>query len=290
MKIEPVQKPVYIDLFAGCGGLSLGLHKAGWQGLFAIEKSPHAFKTLSHNLIDGLNHFNWPEWLEKKNHDINWVIKNHARELKELSGKIDLVAGGPPCQGFSTAGKRVETDSRNNLIDSYLEFINLVRPKVVFFENVKGFTQAFKKNRSRGKAYADYVREKFESELGYEIYGDLIDFSEFGIPQKRTRFILVGIRKDYSNNPKIVESFFKDLKTNSRGFLVSKGLSVKTNLKQAISDLLMSNGLSDCPDRNGFMAGIYTKPKSMYQRYMRKGKKGSIPNSHSFPRHKEKNY
>ena len=54
-------KPTYIDLFAGCGGLSLGLHQSGWKGLFAIEKSPFAFSTLKYNLIDTLNHFDWPE-------------------------------------------------------------------------------------------------------------------------------------------------------------------------------------------------------------------------------------
>ena len=60
------QKPIYIDLFAGCGGLSLGLHNAGWQGLFAIEKSPDAFKTLEYNLINKKAHFNWPDCFPKR--------------------------------------------------------------------------------------------------------------------------------------------------------------------------------------------------------------------------------
>ena len=58
----------YIDLFAGCGGLSLGLHNAGWKGLFAIEKSPFAFETLKFNLIDNKKHFEWPDWLKLSNH------------------------------------------------------------------------------------------------------------------------------------------------------------------------------------------------------------------------------
>ena len=69
------KQPKYIDLFAGCGGLSLGLHNAGWKGLFAIEKSPDAFKTLKHNLIDNKNHFNWPQWLPKENMEIDKAIK-----------------------------------------------------------------------------------------------------------------------------------------------------------------------------------------------------------------------
>ncbi|MBW7913589.1 MAG: DNA cytosine methyltransferase, partial [Taibaiella sp.] len=97
----------YIDLFAGCGGLSLGLHNAGWKGLFAVEKSPDAFKTLKYNLIDKKNHFNWPKWLgEPTNLEINEVIKKYKNQLQNLRGKVDLVAGGPPCQGFSMAGRR----------------------------------------------------------------------------------------------------------------------------------------------------------------------------------------
>jgi DNA (cytosine-5)-methyltransferase 1 len=190
----------YIDLFAGCGGLSLGLNQSGWKGIFAIEKSPFAFSTLKYNLIDNLNHFNWPNWLEKKEHDINEILDSKRNELKELRGKVDLVAGGPPCQGFSTAGRREESDHRNELIGSYIKFIRLVQPKIIFFENVKGFTQRFERNRSKGIKYSEFVQKALKRSgkdfIGYEVYGKLIDFSEFGIPQKRTRFILVGIRKD----------------------------------------------------------------------------------------------
>src|SRR3990167_2029003 len=98
----------YIDVFSGCGGLALGLHNAGWQGTFAIEKSADAFSTLKFNLIDKKNNFEWPEWLPKTNHDINNIIANYSNELKALRGKISLIAGGPPCQGFSMAGRRRE--------------------------------------------------------------------------------------------------------------------------------------------------------------------------------------
>src|SRR5690606_30161853 len=183
----------YIDLFSGCGGLSLGLHNAGWKGAFAIEKSEDAFKTLEYNLIKKKRHFDWPKWLEQKHHDINEILEDNSKNLFELRGQIDLVAGGPPCQGFSMAGRRIENDSRNNLINSYIRFIDYVRPKLIFFENVKGFTLGFKNNEKKGKAYSKYVVEELEK-LGYTVKGQLIDFSEFGIPQKRTRFILVGIQ------------------------------------------------------------------------------------------------
>jgi DNA (cytosine-5)-methyltransferase 1 len=71
-----------IDLFAGCGGLSLGLYQAGWEGLFAIEKNDFAFETLKFNLIDNKKHFKWPEWLPQTAHDINEVLKKYAKQLK----------------------------------------------------------------------------------------------------------------------------------------------------------------------------------------------------------------
>src|SRR5688572_23593519 len=110
----------YIDLFAGCGGISLGLHNAGWHGLFAIERSKDAFTTLEHNLINKKKHFEWVDWLAQTNHDINDVLKTKEKELRSLEGKVKLVVGGPPCQGFSFAGKRNETDERNSLVHSYL--------------------------------------------------------------------------------------------------------------------------------------------------------------------------
>jgi DNA (cytosine-5)-methyltransferase 1 len=216
----------YIDLFSGCGGLSLGLHNAGWKGAFAIEKSEDAFKTLEHNLIKKKKHFDWPNWLDQKNHDINEILENNLQNLFELRGKIDLVAGGPPCQGFSMAGRRIENDSRNDLITSYIKFIDYVRPKLIFFENVKGFTLGFKNNEKKGKAYSKYVVEELEK-LGYTVKGQLIDFSKFGIPQKRTRFILVGIRKDIANQV-TPNGFFEKIQ-NKVLFFLSKVVILSLN-------------------------------------------------------------
>ena len=84
----------YIDLFAGCGGLSLGLYNAGWHGLFAVEKNDNAFLTLECNLIHKKSHYSWPVWLEKSSLDIYEVIKNHSEKLKQLRGQVDLVVGG----------------------------------------------------------------------------------------------------------------------------------------------------------------------------------------------------
>jgi DNA (cytosine-5)-methyltransferase 1 len=279
----------YIDLFAGCGGLSLGLNRAGWKGLFAIEKSPDAFKTLKHNLIDKLDHFDWPEqWLEKKEHDINKVLKEKEKELSALRGTVDLVTGGPPCQGFSTAGKRNEEDKRNKLISSYIKFIRLVKPKILFFENVRGFTIDFDQNKSKGKKYSIYVINALKK-AGYDVHGEMIDFSEFGIPQKRCRFILVGIRKDISEKKELLaRSFFDSIKKNKEAFLISKNLAVNVNLEEAISDLLMKHGTQQSPDTKNFKAGTYSAIRSNYQKHLRGDtEKGIIADSHRFVNHSE---
>jgi DNA (cytosine-5)-methyltransferase 1 len=276
----------YIDLFAGCGGLSLGLHNAGWKGLFAIEKNPDAFKTLKHNLIDNKNHFNWPNWLPQESIEIDKAIKLYKDKLNTLKNKVDLVAGGPPCQGFSMAGRRNENDRRNNLIKSYIDFIKIIKPKILFFENVKGFTLEFKKNKDKGKEYSTYV-ENALNKAGYYVKGELVNFGEYGIPQKRTRFILVGIRKDVPNASKeLAEEFFTKTQANRHSFLSQKKLTVDTNIKDAISDLLKENGLKQSPDSKNFQAGIYTKANSPYQQLMRLGIKNNIADSHRFPKHR----
>jgi len=276
------QKNCYIDLFSGCGGLALGLHNAGWKGLFAVEKSKDAFSTLKHNLIDNNSNFDWPDWLPKQNHDINNIIEEHEEKLKSLRGKISLVAGGPPCQGFSMAGRRREKDDRNKLIDSYIKFIELVQPQILFFENVKGFTIGFKKGNERGQAYSVYVVKKLQ-ELGYNVYGKIVDFSEYGVPQKRQRYILVGMKNGES------KKFFEAITQNRAKFFKSKNLEKDTtSLNDAISDLLQSNGTQESQDTKNFQAGVYAKATSSYQKLMRQNRPltNQVADSHRFAKHK----
>ena len=273
-----------IDLFAGCGGLSLGLYQAGWHGVFAIEKNPCAFETLKYNLIDNKNHFDWPKWLPKEPLDILEVNKKYKKELKQLRGTIDLVAGGPPCQGFSMAGKRVKDDVRNQLVFAYIDFIQMVRPKLILFENVKGFTYAFdKKDNPDAVPYSVIVVDRLKK-MGYDVSAQVIDFSEYGVPQRRKRFILVGVQKSVK---KKAGDFVKKLKENSDSFLSERGLSKDTAIIDAISDLLRANGTMPTPDRKNFLSGVYGEVMSHYQEYMRQGVEGQIPQSHSFARHGE---
>ena len=87
----------YIDLFAGCGGLSLGLNHSQWKGLFAIEKSPHAFQTLEYNLINKKEHFEWPKWLPQQAHDINVVIKRMIIPMGRSSSHIQIRSSEQEC-------------------------------------------------------------------------------------------------------------------------------------------------------------------------------------------------
>lgn len=278
------KKYTVIDLFAGCGGLSLGLYQAGWSGVFAVEKNKCAFETLKYNLIDKQHHFDWPEWLPQEPTDIVELLSDHRKDLKCLRGKIDLVAGGPPCQGFSMAGKRMKDDERNQLVFSYISFIELVRPKLILFENVKGFTYSFDKAKNPDAIpYSKIVVEQLEN-LGYDVTPYIINFAEFGVPQRRKRFILIGVKKSV----KIRSSEFMDkLREQFPKYIEQHKLTKAPSISDAISDLLRSNGTEPTPDRPGFQSGRYGSPTTPYQKFLRMGISESqdIPNSHSFARH-----
>lgn len=271
------EKYTYIDLFAGCGGISLGLFHAGWHGLFAIEKSPMAFETLKFNLIKKKNHFDWPAWLPQRNHDIRTVLRKYHSELKSLAGRVDLIVGGPPCQGFSIAGSRNRNDQRNKLVDSYVQFVALIKPRAIFFENVHGFTTT-KKDLRTDTTYAEHVTEQLRR-LGYNIHEKVIDFSHFGVPQRRKRYILVGVRKGKA------KIFFDALEKNRVSFLHSKKIRAFTSVKSAISDLEKRNRTITDKDMPRFLAGLYASPKSNYQKLMRQGVDDGEPDSHRFSNH-----
>ncbi|HEM6272416.1 DNA cytosine methyltransferase [Streptococcus suis] len=270
----------YIDLFAGAGGLSLGLHKAGLTGVFAVERNKDAFETLKYNLIDKKSHFEWPEWLDQKNWDILELLEKHSLELSNLKGNVDLVVGGPPCQGFSMAGKRQNDDVRNQLMHSYIEIVRLVQPKFLFFENVQGFTVDFK-GKDTIKNYSNILLDELKN-LGYKVECQIITMSEFGVPQNRKRFIL------FASKDELKKSFFDILTYNRDAFLKERRLKLPITVSQAIDDLKYEHGVVDSQDTKNFKNGTYGKANSSYQQLMKKniGKK-SIPDSHRFAKHRE---
>lgn len=260
--MHATKKPLtYIDVFAGCGGLSLGLADAGFEGIFAIEKNECAFETLQANLINegARSHFQWPSWLPKTPHGIEQILAHYKKELRELAGTVDLLAGGPPCQGFSSAGRRKADDPRNQLFRSYLDLVRIVKPKMVLMENVKGFTMDFSGSE---ESYSE--RLVAELSRNYSVYTKLVNVSAFGVPQNRVRYFVIGIRKGIRHhNP------FSILDENSRKFLRRLGLTFPVSSRSAISDLEISRcGTRPSANYSGFSEINYRGPKTTYQRLM----------------------
>lgn len=269
----------YIDIFSGCGGLAYGLQQSGWKALFAVEKSPDAFSTLEKNVLHNVKRF-WPNWLDYAANDINDICKRNKNQLRQYRGSIMLVAGGPPCQGFSSAGQRNENDERNKLVDSYLEFVNLVKPEMIFFENVRGFTMPFTISGNQQKCYSDYIVEQLKKRK-YRVDFKIINFSDFGVPQSRNRFILFASKKGKPAD------FFQFLYDGRATFLNQHDLEQYVSVQDAISDLRYIYGKGVCPDSKGFFSGKYGTARSKYQCYMRKNVICDMPDSHRFAKHKK---
>lgn len=166
-----------IDLFAGCGGLTLGLKQAGFHVIGAVENSELAVKTYKQN-HNGVRV--WHQDIRKLS------VKTVQEELNLKRGELDLLAGCPPCQGFSTIprlnGRRRPRDKRNDLVFEFVRFVRVLRPKALMMENVPGLA----KNRRIRKVLADLKR------MGYQPSKAILNAAEYGVPQRRRRFILVA--------------------------------------------------------------------------------------------------
>lgn len=282
----------FIDLFAGCGGLSLGLVNAGFEGVFAIEKTDDAFMTFKHNLCDNKHAFKWPKWLPCKNMTTSELLSNHRDDLEKLSGKVFLIAGGPPCQGFSFAGLRNPKDPRNKLTEEYIEIVSIIRPKVLLLENVKGFKVAFK--NATKIPYSEKVRESLRNK-GYKVFMNMVSAADFGVPQLRNRFIMIAVDKNYISK-ELQKCSDKDVLGKilnvAKEQRKTKGLSKRqTTVGDAISDLELTNkNKIECIDCKGFEQLKYEQPTKLnpYLKIMRKGmKRNQMPNSLRLAKHKE---
>jgi len=177
--------PTVISLFAGCGGSSLGYSMAGFRELLAVEWDDNAVETFKLNFTD------IPVY-HGDIHDcsVDWILETTG--LK--SGELDILDGSPPCQGFSTAGKRHITDSRNQLYGEYVRILRGLQPKVFVMENVSGMIKGKMK-----LIFADIMRELKAS--GYNVSARLLNAMYFGVPQSRERMIFIGIRNDLNIKP-----------------------------------------------------------------------------------------
>lgn len=222
-----------VELFAGAGGLSIGLEKAGINVVIANEIMPDFARTLA------ANH----PHTKVINDDIHKI--NFKEELSRLGlDSVDVLSGGPPCQGFSTIGSKNRQDPRNSLFYEYLRAVSETCPKYTIFENVSGFKRMYD-----GFAYETLVKEM--DALGYYTRCQIMNAADYGAPQVRYRTIVLGWRKDL---PAI------DFPAVTHG--EKKGLKPFVTLMDAIGDLpALSAGES---------VGTYSnEPTTEYQRKMR---------------------
>ena len=289
----------YIDFFAGCGGLSLGLGQAGWNGVFAIEKDPMAFASFHKNLVENgasHRHFkNWPSWLTQEPHAIEDVLENEAmiEHLKALSGNITLVAGGPPCQGFSVAGARNGNDPRNLLVFKQIEAIKILKPIFAIVENVTGFERKFVSRPINGvdvtESVADRATREIES-LGYNVGKVMINAADYGVPQVRKRVILFAVSKEFAGtidaSRLLQDVLLKVGKEQRKRFHLSTDRYV--NVEEAVSDLAGDETVVD-PEFPNYKTCKYLPATSAYQELMRKNcLKLEVPTCHRFNNHSAK--
>ncbi len=179
-----------IDLFAGCGGVGLGFHEAGFETLIANELHPDPAETYRRNLLNGNEDRMIVGAMEK-------VLQNkHLDALGISPFEVDCVAGGPPCQGFSNAGPNIANDPRNKLYRQFLRAIRKIKPKSLFFENVPGFSKRY------GLNLQEHLVSSLEK-IGYIVTAKKIYSCFYGVPQLRERFILIGVHKKYTEKKKI---------------------------------------------------------------------------------------
>jgi DNA (cytosine-5)-methyltransferase 1 len=178
-------KPTVISTFAGCGGSSLGYHLAGFKELLAVEWDNNAVETFRLN-FPGVPVYHG---------DIGKLTSAECMRLAGIKvGELDVFDGSPPCQGFSTAGKRKFDDPRNSLFKEYARLLNELQPKAFVMENVTGMVKGYMK-----QAYLEIV--KTLRGCGYRVKGQVMNAMYYNVPQSRERVIIIGVRNDLGIEP-----------------------------------------------------------------------------------------
>ena len=194
--ITEVKPYTAISLFSGCGGLSLGFSAAGYKVIGFVELEEKLSNIYSKNFKNAM----------QLGMDISSVTDADLGKFFSKFGTIDAIIGGPPCQGFSLAGKRDVNDPRNQLFKHYLRFVNTFRPKVALLENVRLLTSM--KNQS-GQLVKDEIIDLFGTQ-GYEVKPFEINAKDYGVPQHRERVVFVAIRSDLGLKPTIPDKTHTD--------------------------------------------------------------------------------
>lgn len=178
-------KPTVISTFCGTGGSSLGYKWAGFEELLAIDWEPHAVECFRLNFPDV------PCW----ERDMTTVTAKEILDFCKIkSGELDVFDGSPPCQGFSTVGKRKVNDPRNRLFEAYVQLVNDLQPKVFVMENVPGM--------AKGKMKGKFIEiMKALKSLNYNVKAKQMNAMYYGVPQSRERIIFIGVRNDLDIDP-----------------------------------------------------------------------------------------
>ena len=241
-----------IDLFCGCGGMTLGFKWSGFDSIITSDIDENCGKTIKKN---------FPE-TDFILGDISNVNKDDFDKL--LNGReVDIITGGPPCQGFSLANKnrnKVEDDPRNKLFYEYVKFIKWYNPKAFVMENVKGLL-----SMEKGKVI-QVIKEEFENAgIGYNVEYKVLKASDYGVPQFRERVILIGFRKDLNLFPEFPK----------------KTVEKPVTVWDAISDLPQIES-----GKGHDNADYETEQKNEYQKFMRENSKKVF--NHIAMRHTER--
>lgn len=245
---KPIQRrPVAVDLFAGAGGLSVGLEQAGFDVVTSVEYDPiHA----------AVHAYNFPRTTvlcaditavsaDTIREAVRCGIEAHGQDLSDWDGRVDLVAGGPPCQGFSTIGKRLLDDTRNRLVFEFYRVVNELRPRYFLMENVPGMLAGGHKS-----AILDRLIEEFRA-IGYSVVEPprILKAAEYGVPQDRRRLVVLGAAEGLTL-PGYPEATVQPRRKNAHTRAIAQdasahGLPIGPSVMDAIGDL---------PDADAFAA------------------------------------
>ena len=285
--VDPYKTPPlsFIDLFAGCGGLSLGLEQAGFTPVFVNELNEDALASYQVNRSAEFPYLSETPFFTndvkdlvvdtKKLDDVKSSLKNfHGIDVENTGRDLDLLVGGPPCQGYSGIGHRrsYSVDKKqlisNHLYQDMAYLINQFNPKMFLFENVRGLLNSrWTKNGKKGEIWDD-VRSTFTNLDQYSIRYKLVYAKDYGVPQNRPRILLVGIRNDLDFELKDGADQF------IAGGLLPSPREYSANpphLEDLLSDLI------DPEYKNGVPTTTYpTDPQNEIQSKFRMGKDGHI--------------
>ena len=263
------KKLKFIDLFAGCGGLSLGLEQAGFHPVYVNELNKDALNTYLINRSEHKHlrlkefHSNDIKELTGSKKKLEKLSRNLKSKFNINRGDLSLIVGGPPCQGYSGIGHRrnYKVDKKeipsNFLYKEMVKVINHFNPKAYIFENVRGLLSArWTKNGKKGEIFQDVLKQ-FKTLKNYNFLYSLIQSKDYGVPQNRPRILVIGIRKDINSKITKDNVFPKQDRTYP-------------HLAELLGDLVDNNY-----NKNFLSVKYLSEPKTKIQKILRLKKNGS---------------